>query len=353
MRLYLKKSFLQKQALLLKRNDIGSKMFSWFRKKSSEETTPENIGDNNVQSQKIQEDLPEKTWFETLKNGLFKTSQKILSPFQALLRQESLSEEETRELRKNLIEADLGTKIVADILAIVKNQQEKDTAVSLIKDTLLSLCLDPPDRLETTKVLLLVGVNGAGKTTTCAKIASLMKSRQPLLVAADTYRAAAVEQLQKWAQREGFNCYADDKTTCPAAVVYQGLEQAKQIGSDLTIVDTSGRLHTSKNLMQELEKVKKVALKSYESPHITTLLVLDAAQGQNMLRQVEEFDKSTQIDGLVVTKIDGTSKAGAIFNIMSTFKKPVYFLGCGERIDDLQHFSKKEFVEALFQEPSE
>lgn len=315
-------------------------MFSWFKSKA---TTPD------VEVSQPEEKKTKTSWFQRLKTGLSATSKKIFGPLGSIFSQGGLDPESYKAFKKSLIEADLGSSLVSEIMSIVQSQREPEQCRTLIREKLYSLCRDSQEEIPDKKVLLMIGVNGAGKTTTCAKIAHRFADLSPILIAADTYRAAATDQLEDWAQRQSVKFYTDPNLTDPAAVAYAGLQVAAKEGNKLSIIDTSGRLHTSKNLMSELQKIKKVVLKNVEPKQVLTLLTLDASQGQNMLRQVEVFNEYTPLDGLIITKLDGTSKAGAIFDIMAKFKISVYFIGCGEGLDDLQIFNKDEFIDALFQ----
>ena len=362
-------------------------MFSWFRsKKQSEEQTTsekqticEQQQDLDAQAQNIKEDRTEQaqdnqdetqkqgpssheaspaqltktdqptSWFSRLKKGLKATSAKLFSPLSNLFTAQGLNEEGLKPFKKSLIEADLGSALVQEILAIAQKESSEQKCLEKIQEKLLETCVLAQRNIEDQKALMMIGVNGAGKTTTCAKLAHRYQNKKPLLVAADTFRAAATQQLELWAQEHKISFYKNEQTTCSAAISYEGFIQSEKDGNELTIIDTSGRLHTSKNLMQELRKVHKVILKKVEQCSLLTLLTLDAQQGQNMLRQVEVFNEYVPIDGLVITKIDGTSKAGAIFSIMKKFQIPVYFIGCGESLDDLQLFEPEQFIKALFE----
>ncbi len=201
-------------------------------------------------------------------------------------------------------------------------------------------------------VILVVGVNGVGKTTTIAKLAYKYKQegKQTLLIAADTFRAAAVEQLEKWGQRLNVPVISQKAGADPSAVVFDGLEVAKSKGTDVAIVDTAGRLHTQVNLMKELEKIKRVISKKVEGAPHETLLVLDATTGQNALSQAKTFCEATDVTGIVLTKLDGTAKGGIVASVAHEMKIPVKYIGIGEQMDDLRPFDPDQFVEALFED---
>lgn len=330
-------------------------MLSWFRSKTqSQKSSDKKEEDSPATAQEMsyptnQEPTQQSSWFSRLKTGLKSTSSKIVGPLSSIFSSPSISQETYKLLKKSLIEADLGSQTVDEIMQIVEKEKDLASAQSQIKEKLLTKCQSNHLNLDNKYALMMVGVNGAGKTTTCAKIAHRYNMRSPLLIAADTYRAAATSQLQSWAQENNIAFFGDTNISCAGALTFAGLARAQEQDNNLTIIDTSGRLHTSKNLMQELAKVRSVILKKIEQSSLVTLLVLDASQGQNMLKQVEIFHQYTPLDGLILTKVDGTSKAGAIFNIMDKFKIPVYFVGCGEGLDDLQPFLAEQFIEALFQ----
>jgi fused signal recognition particle receptor len=318
-------------------------MFGWFSQKKSEDV---------VEEKKIQsiEPLEHPTWYTHLKKSLLQTRSALLGPIANFfgLGQE-LSPSILLSLKKSLIEADIGPYLTKELIELVRSSSS-DQAPTVIKNYLHSLFSKEMNKnLEDIQVVMMVGVNGAGKTTTLAKIASYYKDKKPLLVAADTYRAAAVSQLQHWALTQKI-AFFSSQTQDPAAVAFQALQHAQEQGYNISFIDTSGRLHNNKNLMQELIKIKRVILKKIVPEKLKILLVLDASQGQNMLEQVKFFSKDLSVDGLVVTKIDGSSKAGALFEVVRTYKLPIYFIGSGEKIDDLQIFDASQFIDALFGE---
>ena len=199
-------------------------------------------------------------------------------------------------------------------------------------------------------VLLIIGVNGVGKTTSIGKIANLYKNngKKVLLAAADTFRAGAIEQLEVWSKRSGVDIVKQQEGADPAAVVYDAIQAAKARKTDLLICDTAGRLHNKKNLMDELSKVNRVIQREYGEANINTLLVLDATTGQNGIIQAKQFKEVCDLDGIILTKLDGTAKGGVVIAIQRELNIPVYFIGVGEGIDDLQEFDAKMFVDALF-----
>lgn len=290
------------------------------------------------------------SWFSRLKNGLRFTQNLFANPLKKFLNRGTvLSESEQIELKKTLLQSDLGPKLSKELIDFVNQNYTSENSIEKLKKILLSYCVAPDsDFFLSTEVILMIGVNGAGKTTTIAKLAHQFSNKRPILIAADTFRAAAVEQLKEWGIRVQTPIYASEAQD-PAAVVYQGLEYAQVNNHDLVLIDTSGRLHSNKNLMQELSKVKKIIYKKISPIALKTILVLDGSQGQNMLDQVKIFSQDIGIDGLIVTKLDGSSKAGALFEVMREFKIPLCYIGCGEQISDLQNFNPEEFVEALLE----
>ena len=199
--------------------------------------------------------------------------------------------------------------------------------------------------------MMMVGVNGAGKTTSIGKIAHLLKNqgKKVMIVAADTFRAAAIEQLEVWAERAGVDFFRKPEGSDPASVVFDGLKKAKSENYDVVIIDTAGRLHTKKNLMDELGKIQKIIDREVPEASKEILLVLDGTTGQNAISQAKEFSSVTNITGLVLTKIDGTAKGGIVIGLCSEMNMPVKYIGVGEKIDDLQEFNAEDFAKALFE----
>lgn len=299
-------------------------------------------------------------FFDRLKRGLAKTksffAKQLENLFSAFTR---IDEDFMDELEEILYTADIGSvtteEILSELRTQIKEQHLKDTAE--IKDllrTLLANAIGDGGTLDlstTPSVILVIGVNGVGKTTSIAKIAHQLKSekKKVLLAAGDTFRAAAIDQLQVWADRVGVDLIRQDAGSDPAAVVYDALEAAKSRGSDVLIVDTAGRLHNKKNLMDELAKINRVIDKVLPGCARETLLVLDATTGQNAVMQAKEFQHAAHITGLVLTKLDGTAKGGMIFSIRRELGVPVKFIGVGEHVDDLQPFDPDAFIRALFE----
>jgi fused signal recognition particle receptor len=262
------------------------------------------------------------------------------------------------ELEEILLMADVGVSATQELLKRLKPKVRKaggrDAAdfKALLKEELASVFIEPkaPKVPQAPEVVLMIGVNGAGKTTTIAKLAhrAQMQGRKVLVAAGDTFRAAAIEQLQVWSKRVGAGFYAKPHGSDPAAVAFEAVEYAMKEGYDLVFVDTAGRLQTKHNLMEELKKVNRVLGKKLDGAPHRTILVLDATTGQNALSQVKLFSEASPVDEIVLTKLDGTAKGGIIVAIALEFKIPISFVGLGEKMEDLRPFSGQEFASALF-----
>jgi fused signal recognition particle receptor len=302
--------------------------------------------------------------FDRLKAGLTRTAQQFTAQFDALVEKVDGPEAETRpvdvdtleQLEELLIMADIGVDATEEIVEAVRTRARRGESLrELVKQEIRRIFKEadrPVANGTKPHVVLIVGVNGTGKTTTVGKLANQFKSdgKAPLICAADTFRAAAVDQLQVWADRAGVDIVRAREGSDPAAVVFDALAASKSRGRDTVLVDTAGRLHTRTNLMNELEKIRRVAEREVPgSPH-EVLLVLDATVGQNGLAQAREFTSVAGVNGIVLTKLDGTAKGGVAVAIAHDLKLPIRFVGVGEGIDDLLPFSPHDYVEALFQE---
>lgn len=308
--------------------------------------------------------------FDRLKEGLSKTRSSFVGRLRSLLSGRSIDDALLEEIEEILITADIGVatseKIITRLKTRVRNDNitNSDTIVELLKEEIASLLLESPtaaadatfaiDETDKPHVIMLIGVNGVGKTTTIGKLAHNYKraGKSVLIGAADTFRAAANEQLEVWAQRAGVDIVQQQHGADPAAVAYDTLNAAKARSTDVVIIDTAGRLHNKQGLMQELEKISRVMKKIHPNAPHDIFLALDATTGQNALQQAKEFTKVAPITGIVLTKLDGTAKGGAVIAIADTMNIPVRYIGVGERIDDLQTFDAMSFVEALFEESS-
>ena len=299
-------------------------------------------------------------FFDRLKDGLMKTRKSITEKIdQVLVSFGKVDEELFEELEEILITSDIGIDTTLKIIESLKEKvrERKIIDAMKVKDLLkeeLKEILESGDnslKLDTKPaVIIVIGVNGVGKTTSIGKIANYYKSqgKKVLLAAGDTFRAAAIDQLEIWADRVGVEIIEQKEGSDPAAVVFDAAQAAKSRKADLLICDTAGRLHTKKNLMEELKKVSRVLDRELPGADRETLLVLDATTGQNAISQAKTFRETADITGIVLTKLDGTAKGGIVIAIKSELDIPVKLIGVGEQIDDLQKFNASEFVEALF-----
>ena len=293
-------------------------------------------------------------FFEKLRAGLKKTRDNW---FDSLFGEDRITEEFYEELEEAMILADMGAATASELIEALK-EQVKTRKLKTCADTKQALIELIAGRVETgapfvpdtaPAALLIVGVNGVGKTTSIGKIAHdyAERGRRPMLAAADTFRAAAAEQLGDGAQRAGVPMVRHQEGSDPAAVVYDAIASYKAKGCDLLIVDTAGRLHNKKNLMNELAKIRKVIARELPELPCEVLLVLDGTTGQNAVAQAQAFQEACALTGVVLTKLDGTAKGGVVVNIVDTLHVPVRFIGVGEGIDDLKRFSAEEFARAL------
>ena len=293
--------------------------------------------------------------FGKIIGALKKTKDNISSKLAALF-QKGIGEDFYDELEEILISADISVvtaeEIVDQIRAEAKKEKLKDKAyvVDLLKDVIEdTLCEAEVPEIEYPAVIMLVGVNGVGKTTTIGKLANyFVKQKKSVTVAAaDTFRAAAADQLSVWAERAKVRIVKHEEGSDPSAVVYDAVSSAKAKGTDVVIVDTAGRLHVKANLMEELKKMDRVVRRDYPEAHFYKFLVLDATTGQNALSQAKLFDEAVELDGIVLTKLDGTAKGGFVVSLCGELRIPVVFVGTGEKLDDLQLFDAEEFTEGI------
>jgi fused signal recognition particle receptor len=302
--------------------------------------------------------------FGRIQESLSRTKQQIIDRFDEIVRFADEPERRSRPidvdtmeaLEELLISADIGIAASGRIISAVKQGSRAGESLrDLVKQEIIRIFESVSQPLPVSApptVILIVGVNGTGKTTTVGKLASLLKAegRQPLICAADTFRAAAVEQLEIWARRAGVDMVRAREGADPAAVVYDAISSGKAKGRDPILVDTAGRLHTRVNLMNELEKIRRVASREVAGAPQEVLLVLDATVGQNGLAQAREFAAVAGVNGIVLTKLDGTAKGGVAVAIAHDLKLPIRYVGVGEGIDDLVPFSPDEYVTGLFEE---
>jgi fused signal recognition particle receptor len=299
-----------------------------------------------------------------IRDSLTRTKQQIVERFDDIVRRADEPERRSRPidvdtieaLEELLISADIGVAATERIIQAVRRRTDATLGLrELVKQELLAVfaAVDVPLPASTPpRITLIVGVNGTGKTTTVGKLANLLKSqgKAPLICAADTFRAAAVEQLEVWAGRAGVDMVRAREGSDPAAVVFDAISSAKAKGRDPVLVDTAGRLHTRVNLMNELEKIKRIASREVPGAPQEVLLVLDSTVGQNGLAQAREFTSVAGVNGIVLTKLDGTAKGGVAVAIANDLKLPIRYVGVGEGIDDLVQFDAKEYVDGLFEE---
>ena len=302
-----------------------------------------------------------KGFFQRLKEGLPKTHQGMVSKIDQLVAgKKKIDDTLLEELEEILITSDIGVKTTQQLLSRVtekvhrKELEDADQLKKALQEQMFLILNQQEKSLDVSAVrpfvILVIGVNGTGKTTTISKMAQKFKGqrRSVLLVAADTFRAAAIEQLEIWGQRVGCEVIKHKSGSDPSAVVFDALKSGKARGSDVIIVDTAGRLHTKVNLMEELKKIKRVMARELpNSPH-EILLVLDATTGQNAIAQAKMFDKELGVTGIVLTKLDGTAKGGILISIFDELRIPIRYIGIGEKVDDLREFNARDFVDALF-----
>jgi fused signal recognition particle receptor len=302
------------------------------------------------------------SFFQRLKRGLTKSRETWVQKIGTIFQNGCWDEASLDEMEESLISADVGTKAARKLMDTLRRQApraDEDTAQEMsarLQATLVEMLQGPKPvpRKEPLSahpwVILFLGVNGVGKTTSIGKLAAQYRSagKKVLLVAGDTFRAAAIEQLDIWGQRVGVDVIKHRPSADPSAVVFDGMQAAKSRGTDVLLVDTAGRLHTKTHLIEELKKIRRVINRAQpEAPH-ETLLVLDATTGQNGLQQARVFKEATDINGIVLTKLDGTAKGGVIISIQEELGVPVKYIGVGEEVEDLQAFDPARFVEALF-----
>lgn len=295
--------------------------------------------------------------FSKLKSVLSKTRDGISKKLTELFAKNKLGDEFYEELEDILISSDVSVSTAMEIVeeiketAIKEKCKDKDYVVDLLKTQLFET-LDYADKLEfkSPSVIMVVGVNGVGKTTTIGKLANkfVKEKKSVTICAADTFRAAASDQLTVWAERAGVRIIKHNEGADASAVVYDAISSAKSKGTDILIIDTAGRLHVKSNLMEELKKMDRVVKREFPDCNYYKLITLDATTGQNAYNQVEVFNQAIGIDGIILTKLDGTAKGGFIVSLSYELEVPVTFVGTGEKIDDIEDFDAKEFIDAMF-----
>jgi fused signal recognition particle receptor len=345
--------------------------FTWFKKnkdiKKEEmvpveevfqlETSPQE--DTSPAFSKEEDQEKSTGFFNRLKKGLSKTRKVLSTDINDLFAgNRKIDDELLEELEELLITSDMGVRTTMDLIESISKKSSEisgaDQLKKALKENILALLNSEkpcPQKITAGPlVIMVIGVNGVGKTTTIGKLAAkfVASGEKVIIAAADTFRAAAVEQLAIWAQRAGVEIVKHKDMSDPAAVAYDGIQAALARGADVVLVDTAGRLHTKKNLMEELKKIKRaISKKLPEAPH-EILLVLDATTGQNALSQAELFNDALDVTGIALTKLDGTAKGGIVVSICSTLEIPLKYIGIGEKIEDLQEFDSVRFVNALF-----
>ncbi len=367
-----KKNTLQKQ-----QEDVDSKKFDESKKSETDEKealhkAKPDLPAVSLKPEKTKPEIKEETdavqtieppkktgFFNRLKKGLSKTREILTTDIDELFTGKNKIDDDLLEnLEELLIASDIGVKTAMDLIQSISKKASKISNSHELKDILKAeIVLLIKKNISTEKkpvhqphVIMVVGVNGVGKTTTIGKLAAMYaaQGKKVLIAAADTFRAAAIEQLEIWAERSGADMVKHKDGSDPAAVAYDGVKAAMARGKDVVIVDTAGRLHTKTNLMEEIKKIKRtIAKKIPAAPH-EVLLILDATTGQNALSQAKLFDEALGITGLVLTKLDGTAKGGVVVSICNSLKIPIEYIGIGEKIDDLQEFNPNQFVDAMF-----
>jgi len=318
-----------------------------------------------IEPEKAEEvEKPEKkglSFFEKLKEGLSKTKRNLTEQIESIVfRHRKIDDDFLEELEEILITSDMGVETTMDIIEYIKSETRKrnltDTSEikDVIKEYLINMLEENEEKIDDEnkqRVILIVGVNGVGKTTSIGKIAYRIKQsgKSVIVAAADTFRAAAVEQLKEWCSRAGVDIIASEQGSDPGSVIFDAVNAAKARKTDVLICDTAGRLHNKKNLMNELSKIFKIIDREFGDAKLDVYLVIDATTGQNGLIQAKLFSETCSINGLILTKLDGTAKGGIAFPIVNELKIPIKYIGVGEKIDDLQDFNATDFVNAIFE----
>ena len=332
--------------------------FGWLKNRSDKQDKTEPV-EQFVEQPGEEQAIKEKVFFPGLKDGLAATRKTFTGGLDTIFAKKTIIDDKVlEEIEELLITSDIGVKTSSALIQSISKDHSKISGVKQFKKYLKEeicsfLSIQPPTHKNIAVkpyVIMVVGVNGTGKTTTIGKLAARFgaEGKKVLIAAADTFRAGAVKQLDIWADRAGAEIVKQKENADPAAVAYDSIEAALARGSDIVLVDTAGRLHTKINLMEELKKIKRtVSKKLPDAPH-ETLLVLDATTGQNALTQAKLFNDAVGITGIALTKLDGTARGGIVVSICETLEIPLQFIGFGEKIEDLQPFDPKQFVEALF-----
>ena len=342
------------------KTDLPDETYDEEQEDKKTEQEKEDLPGEIKEEPQSEEKKSRKSLFGRLKQGLSKTRTILTTDINDLFTGKTkIDDDFFEDLEELLITSDIGVKATTDLIQIISKKSSKISDSEQLKEILkeeIFLLLDKHTQdlekpIEKPHVVMVIGVNGTGKTTTIGKLAlkATAKGKKVLMVAADTFRAAAVEQLMIWADRAGADIVKHKENSDPAAVAYDGIDASLARNSDIVLIDTAGRLHTKSNLMEELKKIKRsIAKKIPDAPH-EILLVLDATTGQNALSQAKTFDDALDITGIVLTKLDGTAKGGIVASICSTLNIPIKYIGIGEKIEDLQKFDPKQFIAAIFE----
>lgn len=295
-------------------------------------------------------------FFKNIINGLRKTKERFSKQIDMLFMGTEIDDDFFEELEYVLIGSDISastaSQIIKELEQKVKKQnlKQKEEVKKALRETLIEMLneVEAPE-FDYPLALMVLGVNGVGKTTTLGKLANYFKQdkKDPVLIAADTFRAAASEQLNQWAKRTKVRIVKYQEGADPSAVVFDGVASAKAKGNKVALIDTAGRLHNKASLMEELKKISRTVEKNWEDVNYKKFIVLDATTGQNALNQVKYFDEAVGLDGIVLTKLDGTAKGGIVLSIIHDYNIPIYFIGVGEQVDDLRPFDAEEFIKAI------
>ena len=326
-----------------------------------EEVVEETVDENGDEDEEEEEEEGEKlSFWERLKAGLAKTKKALFGSVNDLLKNfVKVDEDLLEELEELLIMADVGVSATGEIIDELRDRikdgrlKEKEQVLDSLKEIISEMIGEhQPLRLETTpSVILVIGVNGAGKTTSIGKISNRLRlaGKNVVVAAADTFRAAAIDQLEVWCKRAKVDIVKQNEGSDPAAVVFDAIQYAKKKSADVLVIDTAGRLHNKQNLMNELAKINRIIERELPDACRENLLVLDATTGQNAVMQAKEFSKAASITGITLNKLDGTAKGGIVISIKQELGIPVKFIGVGEKIDDMQEFDAEQFIDALFE----
>ncbi len=326
-----------------------------------ENSLPQDNISAEIEEKKEEEKKEKRGFFASLKDKLFKSREGLFGTLKSFILGRSVIDDEMyEELEDILVQSDVGMdmtiKIVQALEKEVKKRGVKDPkeVYPVLKEVMEGFLIKENNELMIEEgrlnVILVVGVNGVGKTTTIGKLASkyIKEGKKVILGAGDTFRAAAIEQLEEWAKRSGAEIVKSNQGSDPGAVVFDTLTAAQSRGADIAIIDTAGRLHNKNNLMKELEKIHNIIKKKLGDQKYESILVIDGTTGQNALNQAKVFNEVTDLTGFIITKLDGTAKGGIVFSISEELKKPIKYIGVGEKIEDLRKFDAKEYIEAIF-----